>query len=552
VFTKLARVGLTVAAMVLGVTTFALAETTATPVSTLPTLAQATPTPKPSANPFTYHGYIRAFDFYRQNAYSAFGVQSGTAGKANQASFNSAISLSGNYAFLGSGFSVGASYLYANPFNQCSNPALASSAVGPPCGTKSEPPGLNPDTTLPQFEMSTLYEAYVKYNGAANGNGLGFQGGNMATGIGPWMPISDSRIKPVAYQGADLSYKFNPNWTVEAADIWQWECRTCSNFDQGTLVTAVNPGGYTYSGATAYSSLYLAPNCTPGVTCTTEMTPKTSGAFYGRIGYVGPTDLPLTANLYYYDFQSIATMWWLDAKYTLGTSHLKPFIALQTGAENAPSSDLIGKVDASVFGLQAGFYPLANVLLTGAFDAIPVRTDSAVSVAGITCNSQHQLETAHAYGINFPYWLPTSGTAQCTADNAAGTVYDVYYGGFASPYTDSYVTDPTFTTSGTTGLVDRRSPGGAVKVQATFTSDDRQFWVQVGQTWYSFANPGYATSTNATDFDTQYFFMKVPKTGLYKGFSLRVRLFSRSATNWAGSDIAGLFKYSRFQAEYDF
>ena len=57
---------------------------------------------------------------------------------------------------------------------------------------------------------------------------------------------------------------------------------------------------------------------------------------------------------------------------------------------------------------------------------------------------------------------------------------------------------------------------------------------------------GLRSSTNATDFDTQYFFMKVPKTGLYKGLSLRVREFSRSATNFGpapGDAIAGLFKY---------
>jgi hypothetical protein len=543
VFTKLSRAGLTVAAMVLGATTFALAETTATPVYALPTVAQEaqTPKPKPSPNPFTYHGYIRAYDFTRQNAYSSYGVPSGVGGKANQSSENNAISLSAAYAFENSGFSVGGSYLYANPFNQCSNPATASSSLPGPCGTKSVPPGLNPDTTLPQFEMSTLYEAYVKYSG----NGLGFEGGNMAYGT-PWTPISDSRLKPVAYQGADLSYKINPNWSVEAADFWQWECRTCSNFDQGTLLTAVAPGGYTYSGATAYSSLYYDP---------TETTYKTSGVFYGRVAYAGPKDLPLTANAYYYDFQNIANAFWLDAKYPFGTSKLKPFVALQFGSENAPSDDLVGKVQSTIFGMQVGFNPMSNVLLTAAFDSIPVRTDTVTLPTGITCNpNTHQLATAKAYNYNFPYFLPTGGTAQCSPTGTAG-VANVYYGGWASPYTDSYVTDPTYTTSGTTGMVDRRSPGGAVKVQATFTSDDRQFWVQVGQTWYDFSNPGYATSTNATDFDTQYFFMKVPKTGLYKGLSFRLRLFSRSATNFdspPGEAIAGLFKYSRFQLEYDF
>ena len=60
----------------------------------------------------------------------------------------------------------------------------------------------------------------------------------------------------------------------------------------------------------------------------------------------------------------------------------------------------------------------------------------------------HQFATAHAYAINMPYFLPTGGSAQCTADNKTGTIADVYYGGSASPYTDSYVTDPTYVASG--------------------------------------------------------------------------------------------------------
>jgi hypothetical protein len=361
----------------------------------------------------------------------------------------------------------------------------------------------------------------------------------------PWTPTSDSRLKPVSYQGADLSYKINPNWTVEAADFWEWECRTCSNFDRGTLLTTVNPGGYTYSGATAYSNLYYDPS---------QTTYTTSGAMYARLGYAGPKDLPLQANLYYYDFSNISNIFWLDAKLPLGTSKLKPFIALQAGTENAPSSDLLGKIQSTIFGMQVGFNPMSNVTLTGAFDTLPVRTDTIALPAGITCNATtHQFATSKAYNHNFAYFTPTGGTAQCSP-NATPGLTDVYYGGWASPYTDSYVTDPTYTTSGTTGIIDRRSPGSAVKLQATFLSDNRQFWAQVGQTWYDFSNPGYATSSNGTDVDMQYFFMKVPKTGLYKGFSLRVRLFSRSATDFAppGNAIAGLFKYDRFQAEYDF
>jgi len=540
VLTKLARVGLTAAVMVLAATSFALAETTATPASK--TVAQASPAPTASPNPFTYRGYVRAYDFTRQNAYNGYGVTNGPGGKANQQTESNALGVHADYKFASSGFYVGGSYVYANPFTQCSNPATHSSTAPGPCGTQSNPPGLNPDDTLPGYEMSTLYEAYVAYTG----NGVYFKGGNQVITT-PWAQAADSRLKPIAFQGVDASYKINSNFTIEAADYWQWECRTCSNFDHGTLLTTVNPGNYTYSGANAMPTTVYDPTTTPILN---------NGFFYGHLGYAGPKSLPLTANLYYYDFDNIANLWWLNANMPLGTSKLRPYLALQAGSENAPSSDILGKVDASVFGLQAGFYPLSNVLVAAGFDSIPIRTDTIALPAGYTCNvNTHQIAPTAAYKeATFPYFLPggSAGTAQCT--NLGGGRANIYYGGIASPYTDSYAADPLFTTGGTQGMVDRRSPGGSFKVGATFTSDDKQFVLIVAQEWYDYGNPGYQTSTNSTDFDAQYFFSKVPKTGLYRGFSFRVREFSRSATNFAppGEPIAGLFKYGRYQAEYDF
>jgi len=539
VLTKLARVGLTAAAMVLAATTFVLAETTATPAPK--NVAQASASATASPNPFTYRGYVRAYDLTRQNAYSAFGGP-GPGSKANQASFNSAISLHGDYNFLGSGFDVGASYLYAQPFNNCANPATHSSTAGPPCGTKSEPPGLNPDDTLPGFEMSTLYEAYARYDA----NGLYVQGGDQVMNT-PWAPSSDSRLKPVSYQGVDASYKLNSNWTIEGADIWEWECRTCSNFDKGTLLTVVNPGGYAYPGASALPTTVYDPSETPL---------DNNGFFYGHLGYKGPKSLPLAANLYYYSFSNIATNFWADAKMTLGTSMLKPYLALQGGTENGTSSDLLGKIDSSIIGAQIGFYPMPALLLAGSFDYIPLKTDTVdLATYGLTCSAQHQIGFAaghKAYNVAFPYFLPSGGTAQCSPNASNAALTDVYYGGWASPYTDSYATDPTFVSSGTQDMPDRRSPGSAAKIAATFTSDNRQLVTTVQQEWYDYSNPGYATGNSETDFDTQYFFAKVPKHGLYKGFSLRVRLFSRSESTWPGGSPDGLFKYSRFQAEYDF
>ena len=64
-----------------------------------------------------------------------------------------------------------------------------------------------------------------------------------------------------------------------------------------------------------------------------------------------------------------------------------------------------------------------------------------------------------------------STRAQCFT-NPNGTT-QIYYGGWASPYTDNYATDPFFTTSISQGMADRRAPGTSWKVALTFTSDEQ-------------------------------------------------------------------------------
>ena len=245
---------------------------------------------------------------------------------------------------------------------------------------------------------------------------------------------------------------------------------------------------------------------------------------------------------------------WLDAKLPiLASGRYKAFIAAQGGGESNTGTSLLGKISSTIYGVQAGFNPLHNVTITGAYDDIPVKTDNVTLPNGFKCSASHTISSpskAESYGGNLPYFLPSGGTGNCSP-GANGTT-NIYYGGWASPYTDSYATDPTFTASGTQSMIDRRSPGQAFKVAATFLSDNKQFTATFGQTWYDYNNTAYAQSTNATDVDTQYFFSHVPKSGPYHGFSFRVRLFTRAESYFPGSSAASLFKYSRFQAEYDF
>lgn len=509
-----ARFGMAVAAMVMATTTITLAETSATPASTV--VAQASPAPKATPNPFSYKGYIRAYDFTRQNA------SGGVTNQLNQQSFNAALSLHGDYTFSPN-WKIGASYLYANPLNNCTT---AQSHFTPPCGGFKAGPGvtaLNPDDTVPGFELSTLYEAYLGYGDKTTNAKLGYQVINT-----PWANASDSRLKPVAFLGGDLSYKFNKNWTGEVGYFNGFEDRASSQFFRSTLLT------YNPVDAPGQKSL-VASNGSGGLSMTTN-----SGFLYGRIGYTGNG---LTSNLHYYSFSDIANAFWFDAKYNL-KGKLKPFVAAQFGTETNTGAALVGIINSQVFGLQGGLNVMPNVVFTAGYNHIPSKT----ATISAFCPANHTLGANKGLAN---YFVPAGGTPNCVPTATPG-VATVYYGGWASPYTDSYATDPLFTTTISQGMADRRAFGDAGKFALTFTSNDKRFVATVARALYAYGNGTVGVSpTQETNFDTQYFFNKLPKSGSYKGFTLRYRYAERTQTfTYAGG--LPLFKYNRFQAEYDF
>ena len=533
---KITRLVIAIAALVIGSTTFSLAATSATPAKTV---AQASPAPTATPNPFSYRGYVRAYDFTRQNAYTG----TGGAGKVNQQSFNAALNLHADYA-LGQGFSVGGSYLYANPLNSCTLAAnrFPQNAANI-CSNSQAQPNLNPDDTLPGFQLSTLYEAYLKYKG----NGLNITAGDQVYNT-PWANASDSRLKPVAFQGIDATYQINKLWAVQASWMPQWECRTCSNFDRGTLLTDLSgANGFNtgYPGATALQTATFDPSFT---------TPNNNGLWYGRIGYTGPKSAPLTANASFYNFTNIAQLFWLDASYPLA-GKLKPFIKGQFGSETNPNPSILGKISSTVYGLQGGFNPLSNITITAGFDVVPVKSDQLSTAAGTLpagygCSASHTLTNANKpYLSNIGYFL-MNGAPQCVT-NPDGSI-NLYYGGLASPYTDSYATDPLFTTEISQGMADRRAPGQSFKLEAKFVSDDKRFTALVNKGWYVYGNSTVGVyPVQETDFDTTYYFKPLPKSGPYHGFFFRYRYADRDqAFTFAGGQ--SLFKYNRFQAEYDF
>jgi hypothetical protein len=548
------RIGMIAVTVVLATTGFALAETTATPVPTT-TVAQATPTPAPTpGNPLQIGnlqlgGYLRSYYFTRQNAANAPGVQFDfspgakyNSNAVNQASWNTGIDLKGQYNFENSGWFVGAGYFYANPMsgpcvvpaNHTSSGAAASNVIS--CDHQT-PPNTNADDTLPGFTMSTFDEAYVGYDD------YGFNGkiGNMIFNS-PWANPSDSRLKPNAFQGVDLAYTLNSNFTFEGADMIAFENRTSSAFTQQTLLTSYPAG---------------APGLPKNTSAPGGNGIVTSGFGYGKLGYTN-TDLGVSADGYYYGVSDLMNIWWFDGKYQFMKNQYAPYVALQGGFENNAGQSYLGVINSQDFGIQLGANATKNIVVTVGFDSIPWKNQTINLPKGASCSTSAVSpgsEPSYQVGGFLNYFLP-SNAAQCVV-NPNGTA-TVYYGGWASPYTDSYATDPFFTTSISQGMADRRAPGTSEKIAATYTSTNKRWVFLASDAWYNYGNALAPENTNEWDLDGQYHFSNVPKSGPYRGLLLRYRYAQRSLSNTyypdAASDLGGLplFKYNRAQLEYDF
>ncbi len=433
---------------------------------------------------------------------------------------------------LGSNFSIGGTYLYADPFNDCVAPATHINAG--PCKTKTSngafgpPPPTTYDDTLPAYRLSTLYEGYLQYQDAATTIWAGQRVINT-----PWANASDSRLKPVAFRGGDALFNLDKTWAVDLGDYVSWEDRVQSDFVRSTILTQ----NASYPDASGQG--------TTGIP--TRKWVNNNGFLYGRIGYAGGA---LTVNGYMYAFNNIANALWFDGKYSW-TTYSKTFIAFQGGTESNTGTALAGKINSQVFGLQIGETPWKNVDLTLGFDTMPQKSDNITLPTGVKCGANN-LISGTSPATPLQYFLPAGGTPNCFSTvHTAGAPATVYYGGWASPYTDSYATDQLFTTSISQGLADRRSAGSAVKVASTVNLDDKHIRIILSHAWYEYGNKttGYAP-TQETNVDGTYFFGKFPAKGPYHGLSLRHRYAERDIFPAFGG--LPVFKYNRTQLEYDF
>ncbi len=519
---------------------------TETPPAPAPEVTVAPPPPPPTPNPLTLGGLFRSYYFTRQNASNNPGTQFDFAPGAkynsnavNQASWNSAIAVHGQYNFP-NGWYVGGTYLYANPMDgPCVVPA--NHLKGAVCVTQI-PPNTNPDDTLPGFTLSTFYQAYGGYKA----HGFDGQGGNVLFNT-PWAGPADTRLKPEAYQGAYLNYTSPSGWTVGAAHMFAFEGRTSSSFTQYTLLTSYPAGS---SGLP--SNIIVAGGS--GI--------QTNGFTYETVGYSDPSGRGLGVNGYFYQVADLANMQWFDGRYTF-PGKWAPFVAMQGGWENNAGKSYIGNIDSQALGAQVGANFTKNLSLWVAYDSIPWHNDTVNLPAGVTCsNSSYQISAK----ATLAYFLPLN-TGQCFM-NPNGTT-SIYYGGWASPYTDNTTSDPLYTTNFMQGQVDRRAPGTSWQTQLQFVSTNQKWIFQAADAGYNYGNALAAENTKIWWLDGRYFFSKVSKNEPYHGLLLRYRYGERylsdtycgaAATNCPpgssiGSTFLGglpIFKYNRAMLEYDF
>jgi hypothetical protein len=484
----------------------------------------ASPVPKATATPaptLRYGGFYRGFYFTRTNATN----------HVNQASFNSAVSLHGQLD-AGGGFSIGATYLYANPFNNCDDPVTHIQPGN--CKTKTSVAGIYPppttyDDTLPAYRLSTLYEGYLQYKDPSFTAWAGQRVINT-----PWANASDSRLKPVAFRGGDAVINLDKTWQLEIGDFVSFEDRVQSDFVR-TNILAQN-GSFPDAGGVSQTGI------------PSKGWINTDGFIYGRLGY---NAAPWTANAYMYAFNNIANALWFDAKYSW-KAYAKPFVAVQGGTESNTGSAIDGKIDSQVLGLQLGMTPWKNVELTLGFNDVPQKSENVTLPGGVKCTGG-DLITGAGSTAPLPYFLPGGGTPQCfsATPGISGGPATLYFGGWASPYTDSYATDPLFTTTISQGMADRRSAGSAVKIGSTINLDNKRIRIILAHAWYSYGSitTGHA-DTQETNVDGTYFFSPVPAKAAYHGFSIRHRYADRET--FAAFGGLPFFKYNRTQLEYDF
>ncbi|HEX7816553.1 porin [Dyella sp.] len=267
------------------------------------------------------------------------------------------------------------------------------------------------DSTLmgPNNSISGFSQAYVEYANPWVTVRAGDQ--YLAT---PWMGQSDSRVIPASYQAGMVDFKPAKGWDIYAIRELRWKSRTSDGYNDDNVYYPSK-----YHGDRMYGNNGSLPLNAHEADGTTAI-----GSTYVANG--------LKAQAWFYDFEHFARMGYVDGMYTFHTdSAIKPFLGVQALRQTSGSDNVLVQTRTKITG-----------------------------VAG------HRID-ANAWGVDAGVTIGKGkyDVSYNKLDSAAGAVGD---GAIISPYTNTYATDPLYTTSMLRGLVEQ-GPGHAWKARASYS-----------------------------------------------------------------------------------
>lgn len=335
--------------------------------------------------------------------------------------------------------------------------------------------GANPattDTTLMGLapNLNALGQAYVQY---AIPHHLVIRAGDQEI-HNPWINGGfGSRILESTYQGVTAEFSPVRRLHLYGLDITNWKSRTSSGYNNDNLYYPTPYGGDTlYGGETKLG--IGAP-------------PTTGTVAFGAQGTVAG----LNAQLWYYNFNQFARMFYTNDIYTLKTGGaISPFLGGQYVRQTS-STSLLGNVNSRVEGAIAGI-EIPHGTLSWGYDHVPLERG--------------------AYGS----------------------------GSIVSPYTAGYATDPLYSTSMIRGMVEL-GPGSGWRAKFDYNLVRNKIHVGL-------AYGQYTTYLAGASHDVYADLIYTPG-GRFKGLSIRDRVeVSEGKPNIGGRS----FIYNRVMLGYAF
>ncbi|HET9107029.1 MAG TPA: OprD family outer membrane porin [Steroidobacteraceae bacterium] len=314
------------------------------------------------------------------------------------------------------------------------------------------------DTTLSGVanSINALGEAYLQYRGHGALVRLGAQ--RVTT---PWASSSDSRVLPATYEAAYGAITPVRGLKLEALRILRYKSRTADGYFRDD-----NYYPPTWHGDAAYGGLGDLPASAPATAGTVA-----AGADYEAGG--------LEATTWYYDFYDFGHLVYAQVDDTLSTERaVEPFAGLQVVREWG-GSNVFERTGTRLLGQ-------------------PGMAVSNFAVGGVLGIKFGDASLSAAYDRLRPEGVAALGG-----------------GALISPYTESFATDPLYTTSMIRGMVEL-GPGSSWKLTASETALQKRLELTA-----SFAE--YHTYYNGNDSET-YFDVIYELRGRLKGLSLRNRL----------------------------